>query len=160
MSGGQEVASGAPLYFDDVRVGEHCATPSYTVTADEIRAFAAQFDPQPFHLDLEAARASMFGGLIASGWHTAAITMRLTLAGGPRFAHGTVGLGAELSWQRPVHAGDSLHATIEVIEKIPSQSKPDRGRVIMRVETRNQRGDVVQLLFAKVLVPRRAAASA
>jgi acyl dehydratase len=150
----------AVVFFDDVQIGQRFRSGTYAVSAESIRAFAQQYDPQPFHLDVEAARASMFGALIASGWQTAAITMRLTLAGGPRFAHGTVGLGAEVSWQRPVRAEDTLYATIEVIEKIASQSRPDRGRVIMRIETCNQRDEVVQLLIAKVLVPRRASTSA
>jgi acyl dehydratase len=149
----------AVSFFDDVQIGQRFRSGTYAVSEQSIRAFAEQYDPQPFHLDAEAARASMFGALIASGWQTAAITMRLTLEGGPRFAHGTVGLGAEVSWQRPVRAGDSLYATMEVIDKIPSQSRADRGRVIMRIETCNQRDEVVQLLTAKVLVPRRASTS-
>jgi acyl dehydratase len=147
-------------FFDDVQIGQRFRSGTCEVSAESIRAFAAQYDPQPLHLDAEAARASIFGALIASGWQTAAITMRLTLDGGPRFASGTVGLGAEVSWQRPVRAGDTLYAAIEIIEKIPSQSRADRGRIIMRIETCNQRDEVVQLLTAKVLVPRRASASA
>ncbi len=143
------------LYFEDVQIGRPFQTAPYTVTAEEIRAFAAQFDPQPFHLDADAARSSAFGGLIASGWHTAAITMRLMLDGGPRFANGSVGLGAELSWRRPVRAEDTLHVVGEVVETQAHETRIDRGRVIMRVETRNQRGEVVQLQTARVLVPRR-----
>jgi acyl dehydratase len=154
-----DVPTQAPRYFEDYVPGASFDCGSFTLDQAEIIAFAEQYDPQPFHLDAEAARASMFGALIASGWQTAAITMRLTLEGGPRFAHGTVGLGAEVSWQRPVRAGDSLYATMEVIDKIPSQSRADRGRVIMRIETCNQRDEVVQLLTAKVLVPRRASTS-
>jgi acyl dehydratase len=148
------------LYFEDVQVGQRFRSGPYTVRAEEIRAFAAQFDPQPFHLDEQAARGSLFGGLVASGWHTAAITMRLSLDAGPRFAAGTVGLGAEVTWQRPVRADDTLHVQVEVIDKVESQSKPDRGRVVMRIETRNQRGEVAQVLIPRVWVPRRAAASA
>jgi acyl dehydratase len=153
-----ERAAEALLYFDDVPVGLRFTTGHHTVTAEQIRSFAEQFDPQPFHLDAEAARASVFGALIASGWHTAAITMRLTLDAGPRFAHGTVGMGAELSWLKPVCAEDTLHAIGEVTEKTPSR-KPDRGRVLMRVETRNQRGEIVQVQIARVLVPRKAQAA-
>jgi acyl dehydratase len=152
--------SAALLFFDDVQIGQRFRSGPYAVSEESIRAFAAQYDPQPLHLDAEAARASRFGALIASGWQTAAITMRLNLEGGPRFANGTVGLGAEVSWQRPVRAGDTLYATMEVIDKIPSQSRADRGRVIMRIETCNQRDEVVQLLIAKVLVPRRASPAA
>ena len=160
MSGSGERTGGALLYFEDVQIGQAFRTASCIVTAEEIRAFAAQFDPQPFHVDADVARASMFGGLIASGWHTAAITMRLMLDGGPRFVNGSVGLGAELTWRRPVRADDRLHVVGEVIDTQPHQGRPDRGRVIMRVETRNQHDEVVQLQTARVLVPRRPQASA
>ena len=150
----------APLYFEDVRIGQRFTTVSHTISAEEIRAFAAQFDPQPFHLDPDAARTSLFGQLVASGWHTAALTMRLMLDSGPQFAAGTVGLGADLSWRRPVRAGDTLHAQVEVLETIESQSRRDRGRIVMRVETCNQNGEAVQTQIARVLVPRRAPAQA
>jgi len=155
-----EATQDARLYFDDLRVGLRFRSGSYVVSAEEIRQFAARYDPQPFHLDEAAARESPFGGLVASGWHTAAITMRLTLEGGPRLAAGTMGLGAELSWKLPVRAGDSLHAVGEIIETIASQSRSDRGRIVMRVETYNQREELVQLQIARVLVPRRAAPKA
>ncbi|HXS28238.1 MAG TPA: MaoC family dehydratase [Steroidobacteraceae bacterium] len=145
------------LYFDDLKVGQRFTSPaSYTIDAEQIRAFAAQFDPQPFHLDESAGRATVFGGLVASGWHTAALTMRLVVQSGPPLAGGTVGLGAELSWHEPVRPGDTLHVRAEVIEAIPSRSRPDRGRVVMRTETLNQHGTVVQTCISKVLVPRRA----
>jgi acyl dehydratase len=150
----------ARLYFEDVRAGRRFTTASHTITAEEIRAFAAQFDPQPFHLDADAARASLFGELVASGWHTAALTMRLMLDSGPHFAAGTIGLGADLSWRRPVRPGDTLHAEVEVLETVESQSRRDRGRIVMRVETCNQSGEVVQSQIARVLVPRRAPAQA
>ena len=150
----------ARLYFDDIEVGQRfTATNTWTVDAEQIRAFAAQFDPQPFHLEETAGRETVFGGLVASGWHTAALTMRLVIEGGPPLAGGTVGLGAELSWHGPVRPGDTLHVRAEVIETVPSRSRPDRGRVVMRTETLNQHGQVVQTCISKVLVPRRPAAA-
>jgi|SRR6185437_4522677 len=146
------------LYFDDIEVGQRfTASKTWTVDAEQIRAFAAQFDPQPFHLEEAAGRETVFGGLVASGWHTAALTMRLVVECGPPLAGGTVGLGAELSWHGPVRPGDTLHVRAEVIETVPSRSRPDRGRVVMRTETLNQDGQVVQTCISKVLVPRRPA---
>ena len=105
------------------------------------------------HLDPEAARHSLFGGLAASGWHTAAITMRLLVEGGPPFAGGAVGLGVEINWPQPVRPGDTLHVEGEVIEVTRSRSRSDRGRVRLRMETRNQRGEIVQVAITNVLVP-------
>lgn len=143
------------LYFEDLRVGQRFRTGTYTITEAQIKAFAAQFDPQPFHLDDTAARATLFGGLVASGWHTAAITMRLLVDGGVSLAGGSVGLGVELDWIEPVRPGDCLYVEGEVIELTASRSRSDRGRVKMRNETRNQRGVIVQVAVNKVLVPRR-----
>jgi acyl dehydratase len=148
------------LYFDDLEVGQRfAATNTWTVDAEQIRAFAAQFDPQSFHLEEAAGRGTVFGGLVASGWHTAALTMRLVVEGGPPLAGGTVGLGAELTWHGPVRPGDTLHVRAEVIAMDPSRSRPDRGRVLMRTETLNQHGQVVQTCISKVLVPRRPTAA-
>lgn len=145
-----------PLYFDDIRVGQRfTGTTVWTLDEAQIKTFAAQFDPQPFHLDESAGRSTVFGGLVASGWHTAALTMRLVIDGGPPLAGGTVGIGADLSWHEPVRAGDTLRVRAEVIETTPSRSRPDRGRVVMRTETVNQHGNVVQTCISKVLVPRR-----
>ena len=145
-----------PLYFDDIQVGQRfTGTQTWTVDADQIRAFAQQFDPQPFHLDEAAGRGTVFRGLDASGWHTVSLTMRLIIDGGPPMAGGTVGLGAEVTWHEPVRPGDTLHVRAEVIETTPSRSRPDRGRVMMRTETLNQHGKVVQTLISRVLVPRR-----
>ncbi len=146
------------LYFEDIHAGQRfTTTAAYTVNEAQIKAFAQEFDPQPFHLDPEAGRATVFGGLVASGWHTAAITMRLIIEGGPRLAGGTVGLGAELSWLKPVRAGDTLRVQGEVLETTLSRSRPDRGRVTMRSETRNQLDEVVQVCVSKVMVPCRPA---
>lgn len=146
------------LYLEDFEVGQRFnSSAGYTVTEAQIKAFAAEFDPQPMHLDPLAARASVFGGLVASGWHTGAITMRLLVESGPDFAGGAVGLDVEISWPRAVRPGDTLHIEGEVIAVIPSSSRPDRGRVRLRIETRNQRGEVVQRAVTNVLVPGRGA---
>lgn len=144
------------LYLDDLAVGQTYKTASATVTADAIKAFAAEFDPQPFHLDEAAARSSLFGGLAASGWHTGSLSMRLLVQGEMRIAGGLIGLGGELSWPRPTYAGDTLHVETEVLEVRVSASKPDRGIVKVRNRTLNQRGEVVQEAVVKMLVPRRA----
>lgn len=126
--------------------------------AAAIRAFAAEYDPQPFHLDEAAARASVFGRLVASGWHTMALTMRLLVEGGLQPAWGLIGLGADqLRWPRPVEPGDVLQVEWEVIETRASSSKTDRGIARLGVTTRNQRGEVVLTLITTVLVPRRSA---
>jgi acyl dehydratase len=139
-------------------VGRRFTTGSVAVDAAAIRAFAAEYDPQPFHLDETAARASVFGRLVASGWHTMALTMRMLVEGGLQPAWGLIGLGAdELRWPRPVEPGDRLQAEWEVIETRTSSSKPDRGIVRIQVTTRNQRGEVVLTLITTVLVPRREA---
>jgi len=124
----------------------------------QITSFAAQFDPQPFHLDDAAARDTLFGGLAASGWHTAAVTMRLQVTSGLPIAGGIIGAGGELSWPRPTRANDVLHVVSEVLEIQPSKSKPDRGMVTVRSETRNQHGDVLQLSTVRIVVPRKPAA--
>jgi acyl dehydratase len=143
------------LYFDDLKVGDTFTTGTYEVSAAEIKRFAAEFDPQPFHLDDEAARDTMFGGLAASGWHTAAITMRLLVSGGPKLANGVLGAGGEIEWKMPTRPGDTLHVESEVVELIPSRSRTDRGMLVLRSRTINQHGEVVQNLSAKLIVARR-----
>ncbi len=145
------------LYLDDVSVGQRFRSAAHQITEAEIKAFAREFDPQPFHLDEAAARASVFGGLAASGWHTASITMRLIVTGGVPFATGTVGLGGEIEWPRPTRPGDVLHVESEIVEIIPSRSKPNQGIVRVRNTTFNQKGEAVQVFTAKVLLFRRAA---
>ncbi len=149
MTEGQE-----RLYLDDLAVGQRFASGPQALDAGQIKAFAEAFDPQPFHLDEAAAASSLFGGLAASGWHTAAISMRL-LVGSVPLAGGVIGAGGEIAWPRPTRPGDVLTVVSEVLEVTPSRSRPDRGTVTLRSETRNQRGEVVQTLTARLVVPRR-----
>jgi acyl dehydratase len=143
------------LHFDDLYVGQRFISGTHLIDAEQITAFAKQFDPQPFHLDAEAAKNTLFAGLAASGWHTAAVTMRLQIEGGLPIAHGIVGVGGEISWPRPTRPGDILQVESEVVDVTPSHSYPDRGIATVRSETRNQHGAVVQILTAKLVVPRR-----
>lgn len=145
----------APLYLDDLRVGQRFTSATRAVNEAEIKSFAREYDPQPFHLDNEAAQATIFEGLAASGWHTMAMTMRLLVDGGMPIAGGIVGAGAEITWPRPTRPGDVLHVESEVVEITPSRSKPDRGMVTMKSETRNQRGEVVQHFVGRIVVPKR-----
>jgi len=145
----------AVLYLDDLHVGRRFTSGTHALDERQITAFASEFDPQPFHMDREAAKATLFGGLAASGWHTAAITMRLLVEGGLPVAGGVVGAGGELSWPRPTRPGDTLQVESEVIDVTPSRSRPDRGMATVRSETRNQNGEIVQVFTAKLVVPRR-----
>ena len=147
------------LYLEDLEVGRRFTSATHAIDEAQIKAFATQFDPQPFHLDDAAAKATLFGGLAASGWHTAAITMRLLVESGLPLSGGIVGAGGEINWPKPTRPGDILKVVSEVEEVVPSRSRPDRGMVKVRSETRNQRGEVVQVLLAKLIVPRRAATS-
>jgi acyl dehydratase len=141
--------------LEDLRVGQRFTSGRLEIDADMIRSFAREFDPQPFHLDEEAARATLFRGLAASGWHTAAITMRLLVCGGLPIAGGIVGRRGDLEWPRPVRPGDVLSVESEVMAIEKSASHPGRGRVTVRSETKNQRGEVVQLATMTIVVPRR-----
>src|SRR5438552_4451619 len=143
------------LYLDDLHVARRFTSGTHALDERQITAFAREFDRQPFHTDREAAKETLFGGLVASGWHTAAITMRLQVEGGLPIAGGIVGLGGELAWPTATRPGDVLHVESEVVAVVPSRSRPDRGIVTVRSETRNQRGDVVQTTTVKLLVPRR-----
>jgi acyl dehydratase len=143
------------LYFDDLSVGQRFTTRSHEIDEAQIIAFAQQFDPQPFHTDPEEAKTSLFKGLAASGWHTAGITMRLMVESGIPLAGGMIGTEANLKWPRPTRAGDVLTVFGEIIELRPSGSRPDRGWVSMRAQTRNQRGEVVQIFTSTLVVPRR-----
>ena len=143
------------LYLEDVEVGQTFTSGTYVMDATRIKEFAIEFDPQPFHIDENAAKDSVFHGLAASGWHTAAVAMRLLTTSGLRFANGILGLGAEISWPRPTRPGDTLHIDSEVVEIRRSQSKPDYGIVTIRSTMLNQKGETVYVLKAKLLVPRR-----
>jgi acyl dehydratase len=145
----------ALLHLEDLQVGQRFVSGTHAIDEAQIKTFAAAFDPQPFHIDGEAAKATLFGGLAASGWHTAAITMRLNVEGGLPFAGGIIGAGGEMSWPKPTRPGDVLHVESEIVEIVPSRSRPDRGMVTVQSQTLNQRGDVVQSLRAKLVVFRK-----
>jgi acyl dehydratase len=146
----------AVRYFEDFKVGDKFAGGSVDVTQDAIIAYARQFDPQPFHTDPVAAKATLFGELVASGWHTASMTMALFATSEIRIVNGVIGGGVEqLSWPRPVRPGDRLAVRSEVLEVRPSRSKPDRGMIRVRVETVNQNGDIVQSFVPQLVVMKR-----
>jgi acyl dehydratase len=146
------------LYFEDFPPGDVRESPARTVTRDEIVAFAREFDPQPFHTDEAAAKATIYGGLIASGWHTVAIYMRLMW---DSYLKETSSLGSpgvdEVRWLKPVRPGDTLRARFTVLEAVPSRSKPDRGIVRSLSEVFNQHGEVVMTLRGLGLFGRRPA---
>ena len=146
---------GKRLYLEDLKVGQRFVSESHALDEAQITSFASAFDPQPFHLDAEGAQRTFFGGLAASGWHTAAITMRLNVQSGLPLAAGVIGAGGEIAWPRPTRPGDVLHVESEIVEIVPSRSRPDRGIVTVRSETLNQRGEAVQVLTAKLVVFRR-----
>jgi acyl dehydratase len=147
-------------YFEDFTVGQTFGSGRIRVEPERIKSFAAEFDPQPFHLDDSAASRSIFGGLAASGWHTAALTMRLLVDSGIDPAGGIIGAGFdELRWPRPVRPGDELHLESLVLEARPSRSRPDQGWLKMRTTTLNQKEEPVQILVANLVVPRREARS-
>lgn len=147
----------AELYLEDFEVGQSFdGARRVRVDAADIVRFAAEFDPQPFHLDDRAAEATFFQGLAASGWHTAAMTMRLLVDGDLRIAGGLIGLGfEEMRWPRAVRPGDELHVRSEVLEKRESKSRPLQGLIKMRHSTLNQHGEPVQISVGTLLVPRR-----
>ena len=145
-----------PLYLEDLSVGDVFESPEYRLDAQQIIAFAQQFDPQPFHLDAAAAEDSFFQGLAASGWHTVALTMRLVVQSVP-LARGVIGAGAELSWSQPTRPGDVLRVTSTIKEIIPSRSKPDRAIVVLESLTSNQHGQALQKLVSKLVAFRKAA---
>jgi acyl dehydratase len=143
-------------YLEDFAVGQVFNTGRMRVDKEQIFSFARQYDPQPFHLDEEAARQSPFGGLAASGWHTAALTMRLMVDGEFKPAGGILGVGFdELSWPRAVRPGDELRAQSEVLEVRPSRSRPDRGLIRVRTTTLNQNDEAVMMFTGNLLVPKR-----
>jgi acyl dehydratase len=147
--------SGELLYLDDLFVGQRFTSRTHVIDEAEIKDFARKFDPQPFHLDEDSAKTTLFAGLAASGWHTAAITMRLLVECGLPLAGGIIGAGGEIAWPKPTRPGDRLQVESEVMEISPSRSRPDRGIARARSLTRNQRNEVVQELTATLIVPRR-----
>ena len=141
------------LRFADFPVGRRFTSGTQSLSAAEIKEFAGQFDPQPFHLDEVAAETTFFRGLAASGWHTAAVTMRLLIGSGMPIKGGMIGAGCELSWPRPTRPGDTLQVETEVIATRSLDSRPEFGMVTLKSETRNQRGELVQTMIAKIMVP-------
>jgi acyl dehydratase len=149
---------GAPLYLEDLQPGQHHRSTGEPVTVDatSIKAFARQFDPQPFHLDEATAAGTFFGGLAASGWHTAALTMKLLVEGGLPLAGGIIGAGVEeVRWPRPVRPGDRLRVESEVLEVRPSRSRPEQGIAKVRTTTLNQNNEAVQVMTSNLVVQRR-----
>jgi acyl dehydratase len=144
-----------PLYLNELTVGQRFMSASLTVTAEAIKAFAREFDPQAFHISEEAAERTFFGRLAASGWHTAALTMRLNVEGGLPIAGGIIGAGGEIAWPTPLRADATIHVESEVVAITPSRSRPDRGIVTIVSRTLNQDGAIVQVVTMKLLVFRR-----
>jgi acyl dehydratase len=146
-------------YLEDFAAGQrYGGADRIRIEKDRIVAFAAEFDPQPFHLDEQAASGSIFGGLAASGWHTAAATMRLLVASDLKPAGGIVGAGFdEFRWPRPVRPGDELRVESEVLEVRPSKSRPEQGLIKVRTTTLNQNGEAVQVTVGNLVVPRKPA---
>ncbi|MDQ2101792.1 MaoC family dehydratase [Azospirillum isscasi] len=146
----------AMRYLDDLTPGDRFTGGPVTVTEEDIVAFARQFDPQPFHLDPEAAKATLFGGLAASGWHTAGLTMRMIVTGDGALAGGFVGMGVEeIRWPRATRPGDVLRIESEILEVRASAKRPDQGVARVRTTTFNQKDEMVQQMTANLLVLRR-----
>jgi acyl dehydratase len=149
---------GVMRYFDDLQAGDKFNTAEYEMTAEEIIAFGRKFDPQAFHTDPVAAKGTLFGQLVASGWHTAAVSMQLMVLGEMALDGGVIGQGMEsLRWPRPVLPGDRLRVVTEIEELRPAPARPDRGLVKLRCRTYNQNDKVVQDMTATLLVARRPA---
>jgi len=147
-------------YLEDFEPGQKFGSGRLCVEAVRIKSFASEFDPQPFHLDEDSARVSFFNGLAASGWHTAALTMRLLVDSELKPAGGIIGAGFdEMRWPRPVRPGDELHVESEVLEVRPSKSRPDQGVIKVRTTTLNQNEQPVQIFVGNLIVLRRPASS-
>ena len=155
MTEGLYIGEGQRLFLEDMRVGQTFRSGMHLLDEKQIKDFAALFDPQPFHLDDISARATFFGSLVASGWHTAAITMRLLVSGGAPIAGGVIGRNVEIKWPRPTRAGDALSVESQILEVSTSPSNPNRGVITVRSATRNQRGEIVQIMTSKLQVMRR-----
>jgi len=143
------------IYLEDLSIGQRFTSGRYEMDEKRMKEFAAEFDPQPFHLDEAAGAQSIFKGLAASGWHTAAATTRLLVDGELALSEGIMGVGGEISWPRPTRAGDTLQVESEVLEIVPSRSKPRQAMVKIRNTTLNQKGEVLQVFTASVVVFRR-----
>ncbi|QCI12188.1 MaoC family dehydratase [Pseudomonas putida] len=145
---------GNAIYLDDLHVGQTFTSGEFALDAQQIIDFARQFDPQPFHLDDAAAQGTFFKGLAASGWHTAAITMRLLTSCLP-IGSGVIGAGGDIQWPRPTRPNDTLHVICKILQIQPSNSKPDRGMVTTECLTLNQHDEVCQRMVSKLMVMRR-----
>lgn len=146
----------AMRFFEDLQLGETFDTAEHVVTAEEIIAFGREFDPQPFHLDAEAAKATLFGQLVASGWHTASLSMRLMVRSDMGLDGGVIGQGIEaLRWPRPVLPGDRLRVVMEVVELSTELARPGYAWLKLRCRTLNQHGKAVQEMTARLLIARR-----
>ena len=143
------------LYLEDLHIGQRFTSGTHVMEEAKIKEFAAAFDPQPFHLDASAAQSSVFKGLAASGWHTAAIAMRLLVSGGLPLANGIIGLGGDITWPRPTRPGDILRVESEIVDITPSRSKPNQAVVAVRSTMLNQNDEPVYVLNAKLLVFKR-----
>jgi acyl dehydratase len=144
-----------PLYLDDLYVGQRFTSGTYLMEEARMKEFAEEFDPQPFHLNHAAAEKSVFKGLAASGWHTASVAMRLLVTGGLPFADGIIGLGGEIAWPKPTRPSDILRVESQIMEIIPSRSKPNQAIVKVRCEMLNQDREAVYFFTANILVFRR-----
>ena len=143
------------LYLEDLHIGQRFISGTHVMEEAKIKEFAADFDPQPFHLDASAAQPSIFKGLAASGWHTAAIAMHLLVSGGLPLANGIIGLGGEITWPRPTRPGDILRVESEIVDITPSRSEPNQAVVAVRGTMLNQNNEPVYVLNAKLLVFKR-----
>ncbi|MFL6728567.1 MAG: MaoC family dehydratase [Sphingomicrobium sp.] len=150
---------GDRLYLEDLYVGQRFTSAPHRIDAEQIKRFAAEFDPQHFHLDEEAAKGSLFGGLAASGWHTASLTMRMLVESLP-LADGLVGAELQLAWPKPTRPGMTLQVFSEIVDIKPSRSRPDMAIVSARNETRDEHGEVLQVFTVKMPVFKRVRTSA
>jgi acyl dehydratase len=152
----KETARMTGRYLEDFAAGQTFGSDRLKIDSARIKAFAVEYDPQPFHMEEAAARDSMFRGLVASGWHTAALTMRLLVGSDLRPAGGLIGAGVdELRWPKPVRPGDELRVESEILEVRPSKSRPEQGLIKLKTTTLNQNGEPVQVFIGNLVVPRR-----
>src|SRR5258707_15687096 len=155
----QAIGKSQGLYLEDLHVGQRFVSGTQNRDEARIKEFAREFDPQPFHLDEAAAKASVFAGLAASGWHTAAVAMRLLVDGGLPLGNGIIGLGGDLAWPKPTRAGDTLRVESEILEILPSRSRPGPAVVKVRNSTLNHNDEPVYVFTARILVFKRPAGS-